>query len=245
MSTGKTAFVTGAAQGLGNAIARALHAAGHQVALADMNLDKARGVAAELGKGAMAIGVDVRDRHAVNAAVAECTAKLGQPDILVNNAARTQARDFLAITQEEWDDVLAINLRGMLFASQAVLPGMMAKKWGRIVNLSSVAGLRGGPQVQGAHYASSKAAIIGFTRYLAYDFAKHGITVNAIAPGPILTEQTALAPADKVAMVAAQIPVGRIGDPKDVGALVAHVCSDAGGFITGATLDISGGLVMR
>ena len=245
MSTGKTALVTGAAQGLGRAIAGALHAAGHQVALADLNLDKAKAAAAELGKGAIAVAVDVRSKPAVEAAVAQCVAALGPIDILVNNAARTQARDFMAIAPEEWDDVLGINLRGMVFAAQAVLPGMVEKKWGRIVNMSSVAGLRGGPQVQGAHYASSKAAIIGLTRYLAYDFAKHGITVNAIAPGPILTEQTALAPPDKVAMVAAQIPVGRIGDPKDVGALVAHICSDAGGFITGATLDISGGLVMR
>ena len=245
MSTGKTALVTGAAQGLGRALAGALHAAGHRVALADLNLDKAKAAAAELGKGAIAVAVDVRSKPVVEAAVAECVAALGPVEILVNNAARTQARDFMAITPEEWDDVLGINLRGMVFAAQAVLPGMVAKKWGRIVNMSSVAGLRGGPQVQGAHYASSKAAIIGLTRYLAYDFAKHGITVNAIAPGPILTEQTALAPPDKVAMVAAQIPVGRIGDPKDVGALVAHICSDAGGFITGATLDISGGLVMR
>src|SRR5262249_27262070 len=115
----------------------------------------------------------------------------------------------------------------------------------RIVNLASVAGQRGGPQVQGPHYASSKAGIIGLTRYIAHEVAKHGICVNAVAPGPILTEQTALAPPDKLAMVSASLPLGRLGRVEEVGELIAYLVSDAGGFTVGATFDVNGGLLMR
>lgn len=243
--TGRVALVTGAAQGLGAAIARALHGAGHRVALADLDEARAQGVAQALGEGALALPLDVRDPASVRAAMAACASALGPVDILVNNAARTQARDFLAITPEEWDDVLAINLRSLLLTAQAAAPGMMDRGWGRIVNLTSVAGQRGGPQVQGAHYAASKAGIIGMTRTMAHLFAPRGVTVNAIAPGPILTEQTALAPPEKLAMVMAQLPVGRIGTAEEVGALAVWLASEAAGFVTGATLDINGGLLMR
>lgn len=241
----RTAFVTGAAQGLGLAIARALLAEGHRVVLGDLNATKAAALAAELGPNAMAVPLDVREKSSLAAAVAAAEHRFGPIDILVNNAARTQARDFLAIQPEEWDDVLATNLRGVLFGCQLVAPGMMERGWGRILNLASVAGQRGGPQVQGAHYAASKAGIIGLTRYLAHQFAPHGITVNTIAPGTILTEQTALAPADKVALVVGQIPVGRIGQAEEVGHLAAFLASDRAAFITGTTQDINGGVLMR
>jgi 3-oxoacyl-[acyl-carrier protein] reductase len=243
--TGRVALVTGAAQGLGAAIARALHAAGHRVALADLDPAKAQAVAEGLGDGALALALDVRDPASVGAAVAGCAAALGPVDILVNNAARTQARDFFAITAEEWDDVLAINLRALLFTAQAVAPGMIERGWGRIINLTSVAGQRGGPQVQGAHYAASKAGIVGMTRTMAHLFAPNGVTVNAIAPGPVLTEQTALAPPEKLAMVKAQIPAGRIGRAEEVGSLAVWLASEDAGFVTGATVDINGGLLMR
>lgn len=244
----RPAIVTGAAQGIGAALARALHGAGHPVALVDRATDRIAAMADELsaaGAPALAVTCDMRDRAAVFSAVAQAAEAHGPAAILVNNAARTQARDFLDVSAEEWDDVLATNLRGHLFAAQAVLPGMIAAGWGRIVNLASVAGQRGGPQVQGPHYAASKAGIIGLTRYIAHLFAPQGITCNAIAPGPILTEQTALAPPDKLAAVAATIPLGRIGDVKNVAGLLLYLVSDAGDFTTGATLDVNGGMLMR
>ncbi len=236
----RTALITGAAQGLGLAIARALHATGHRVILADINLAKVQSAAATL-LGARALPLDVRDKSSFAAALAQT----GPIDILVNNAARTQARDFFEMTGEEWDDVLNTNLRSIVFAAQTFAPAMIAAKWGRILNLASIAGQRGGPQVQGAHYAASKAGIIGLTRYLAHQFAPHGITVNSIAPGTILTEQTALAPPEKVALVVSQIPIQRIGQAEEVGHLAAFLASDNAAFITGTTQDINGGVLMR
>lgn len=236
----RTALVTGAAQGLGLAIAQALHAAGHSVTIGDLNIDKAEAAAATM-PGTLALPLDVRSKDSFAAALA----LTGPVDILVNNAARTQARDFFAMEPEEWDDVLNTNLRSIVFAAQTFAPGMIAAKWGRILNLASIAGQRGGPQVQGAHYAASKAGIIGLTRYLAHQFAPHGITVNTIAPGTILTEQTALAPPEKVALVVGQIPMQRIGQADEVGHLAAFLASDNAAFITGTTQDINGGVLMR
>lgn len=243
--TRRVAFVTGAAQGLGAAIATALHSAGHKVVLADLNHVKAAALAQSLGEGAMAVAADVRNKASLAAAIAQAEAAFGPIDILINNAARTQARDFFAMEPEEWDDVLATNLRSVVLTCQLLAQGMMARGWGRIINVTSIAGQRGGPQVQGAHYAASKAGIIGLTRYLAHQFATGGVTVNTIAPGTILTEQTALAPPDKVALVVSQIPLGRIGQADEVGALAVYLTSEAAGFVTGMTADINGGVLMR
>ncbi len=241
----RTALVTGAGQGLGRAIAAALVAEGHRVAFADIDGERAARAAAEFGDKALAVTVDVRDRASVEAAAAEVTSRFGPIGILVNNAARTVARPFFELTEEEWDDVLTTNLRGMVLTCQTILPGMVEAGWGRVINLASLAGQRGGPQVQGAHYASAKAGIIGLTRYLAHEFAPHGITVNAISPGPILTEATALAPPDKLKAVSSQVPLARLGAAEEVGALAAYLASPLSGFVTGATLDINGGLLMR
>lgn len=245
----RTAIVTGAAQGIGAGIARSLHRAGYPVVLADLNLAGAQKLAEELKKEGDApllpVAVDVRRKEQIEAMVAAAVEWRGNVSILVNNAARTQARDFMEVTPEEWDDVMATNLRSVLFACQAAVPHMRKQGWGRIVNLSSLAGQRGGPQVQGPHYACSKAGIIELTRYLAFDVAKYGISVNAIAPGPILTEQTALAPPDKLALVSQSVPLGRLGRVDEIGELVNYLVSDAGGFAVGATFDINGGLLMR
>ncbi len=245
-TSNRVAFVTGAAQGLGAAIARALHADGHAVALVDVNVAKAEQIAASLGDArAIAVAADVRDKDSVAAAVAACEARLGPIDILVNNAARTQARPFFEMDLAEWDDVLSTNLRSIVITAQLTAQGMMERGWGRIINVASIAGQRGGPQVQGAHYASSKAGIIGLNRYLAHLLAAGGVTVNVIAPGTIKTEQTALAPPEKLALVLSQVPLGRIGRAEEVGSLAAYLASDGAGFITGATLDINGGVLMR
>ncbi|MDT0682020.1 SDR family oxidoreductase [Roseicyclus sp. F158] len=241
----RVAFVTGAGQGLGKAIGLALAQAGHSVVFADIDADRAEAAAGDVGPAALGVSVDVRDRASVEAAAERARNRFGPIGILVNNAARTVAQPFAQLTETEWDDVFAVNLRGILLTTQTMVPDMVDAGWGRIINLSSLAGQRGGPQVQGAHYASSKAAIIGLSRYIAHEYASYGITANVIAPGPILTEATALAPKDKLDLLASQIPVGRFGAARDVGALACHLASTAGAFITGATMDINGGLQMR
>jgi 3-oxoacyl-[acyl-carrier protein] reductase len=237
---GRTAVVTGAAQGLGEAIARALHAEGATVVLADINVEGAERVAGELGKRARAVEVDVRNREALERMLAEA----GRVDVMVNNAARTVSRPFWEIEQEEWDDVLAVNLRGVLFGCQLAGARMREQGWGRIVNLASIAGQQGGT-VAGAHYAASKAGIIVLTKIVAQELARHGVTVNAIAPGPVSGPAMDAMPPDQVEAVRERIPVGRVGKPDEIGALVAFLCSDEGGYITGATLDANGGLFMR
>jgi len=242
------ALVTGAATGIGFAVARALFDAGHGVVLLDIDGEGASRAAAEIdgtGHRVRAAQVDVRRKADIDRAVAGLEAEGLAIDILVNNAARTQARDFFDITEAEWDDVMNTNLRSMVFTVQAIAPGMARRGWGRIINMTSVAGQRGGPQVQGAHYSASKTAIIGLSCTLAHAFAPDGITVNAVAPGTIRTNQTKLAPPDKLKAVMKTIPLGRLGDSSEIGALVAFLVSDQGEFITGATLDVNGGLLMR
>jgi len=237
---GRTAVVTGAAQGLGEAIARALHAQGATVIVADINLEGAKRVAGELGERARAAEVDVRDR----AALERVLSVVSRLDIMVNNAARTVSRPFWEIEQEEWDDVLAVNLRGVLFGCQLAGARMRDQGWGRIVNLASIAGQLGGA-VAGAHYAASKAGIIVLTKIVAQELAPNGVTVNAIAPGPISGPAMDAMPPDRVEAALRRIPVGRAGRPEEIGALVAFLCSDEAGYITGATLDANGGLFMR
>lgn len=242
------ALVTGAATGIGFAVARALFDAGHGVALLDIDGEAAKRAASDIDKSGQRVRAlcgDVRRKADIVSAVTGFEAEGLGFDILVNNAARTQARDFFDIEEAEWDDVMNTNLRSVVFTSQVVAPGMVRRGWGRIINMTSVAGQRGGPQVQGAHYSASKTAIIGLSRNLAHRFATDGITVNAVAPGTILTNQTKLAPPDKLEAVMKTIPMGRLGDPMEVGALVTFLASDQSGFITGATIDVNGGLLMR
>ena len=243
--TVRTALVTGAAQGLGRAIADSLAEAGMRVCYADVDGDRATLAARSAPGQAMAVQMDVTQRPSIRTAVAQVHDQFGPIEVLVNNAARTVSRPFFEITEEEWDQVIAVNLRGLVLTAQEVLPDMLDAGWGRVINLSSLAGQRGGPQVQGIHYASSKAGIIGATRYIADEFAAKGITVNCIAPGPVLTEATAKAPPEKLAMVAGAIPVGRIGEAAEVGALARYITSEQAGFVTGMTFDINGGLLMR
>jgi 3-oxoacyl-[acyl-carrier protein] reductase len=242
------AIVTGAGQGLGAGIAVALHKAGRPVVLVDIDRKRLNDCGRRLGDvdtPYLLRVADVRDREALRRVAQDCTDEFGGVGVLVNNAALTRAADLLTLSVEEWDDVLAVNLRSVLLGAQAVIPIMRRQGWGRIINVASVAGQRGGPQVQGPHYATSKAGIIGLTRYLAYELAPDGIAVNAIAPGPVETEQTRLAPPEKLRQVAGQIPLGRLGHVQEVGELVVYLASDTAGFIVGATLDINGGLIMR
>jgi len=241
------ALVTGAGQGLGRAIAHALHGAGHAVAVTDVDGDAAGTVARELdpaGETAAAWTLDVRERAAFEEVVADAEERLGPLDVLVNNAALTIARPVLEIEAGEWDEVLAVNLRGVLFGCQVLAPRMRERRAGRIVNISSLAGQHGGA-VAGAHYAASKAGIIVLTKILAKELAGDGVTVNAVAPAAIEGPQLDGVAPDRRDVLRGTIPVGRFGRADEVGDLVAYLASDAAGYITGATLDINGGLAMR
>jgi 3-oxoacyl-[acyl-carrier protein] reductase len=238
------ALVTGAAQGLGRAIARALHGAGHAVAVTDIDGDRAAQVARELGELGAAWTLDVRDRAAWETTADGVEELLGPVEVLVNNAALTISRPVLEIEEDEWDEVLATNLKGVLLGCQVIAPRMRERRAGRIVNLASLAGQQGG-LVAGAHYAASKAGIIVLSKILAKELAGDGVTVNAVAPAAIDGPQMAAIPDERKDAMRATIPVGRFGREEEVGELVAYLAGDAAGYITGATLDVNGGLFMR
>lgn len=244
---GRTAIVTGAARGIGEAIARAFYAEGAAVSVADIDEARAAGVAASLdpaGERAWAAPLDVRSRQALEAVCEDALDRTGRLDILVNNAAVTISRSLWEIEADEWDDVLAVNLRSVLFGCQIAGPLMRAEGWGRIINIASLAGQAGG-LVTGAHYAASKAGIIVLTKIAAKALAADGVTVNAIAPaaieGPIMDAM----PREQVEQLPRTIPVGRVGTPAEVASLATFLASYDAGYITGATLDINGGLLMR
>jgi 3-oxoacyl-[acyl-carrier protein] reductase len=234
----RTAIVTGAARGIGEAIARRLHADGYRVALTDIDLERVEHVADELG--AEAFEHDVREIDSWEALVA----RLGDVHILVNNAARTEFRSFFEIDLDEWDDVLATNLRGKYLGCRVVGQRMRERGAGRIVNLASDAAFAASG-ASGVHYAASKAAVVTVTRRAATELAPHGVTVNAVAPaaidGPLAREVLR----DRLEEKLAEIPVGRLGRPEEAAALVSFLVSDDAGYITGATLDINGGILMR
>jgi 3-oxoacyl-[acyl-carrier protein] reductase len=244
---GRVALVTGAAQGLGAAIAETLHAAGARVALADLQLDSAAAIAHALdpsGETALAREVDVRDRDSFATAANDAAAALGPIGILVNNAGVMVRRSLWEIETAEWDDVLAVNLRSVLFGCQVLAPSMRERGWGRIINLSSLAGQQGG-LVAGAHYAAAKAGILTLTKVAAADLASSGVTVNAIAPAAIEGPAMDALPAELREQIPARIPVGRVATAAEVAALAAFLCGPDAGYITGATLDINGGAFMR
>lgn len=243
---GKVALVTGAAQGLGLGIARSFREAGAKVVLADINAEVDAAAKSLDAQGTSAIGtvLDVRDEDAFSASVDDTIARFGRLDILVNNAAMTISKSVWDIPAAEWDDVLAVNLRGVFFGCRVAGRHMRQQKSGRIINLSSLAGQRGGV-VAGAHYSASKAGIIVLTKCFAQELAGSGITVNAIAPAAIEGPMTKVMPAEKVEGLARTIPVGRLGSDHEVGAAAVYLASDAAGFVTGTTLDINGGVFMR
>ena len=240
-----TAIVTGSARGIGEAIAKRLHADGYRVALADIDADGAERLAAELGDGARFFLHDVREHDSWNVLLADVRAEWGDDlHVLVNNAARTEFRSFFEIDLDEWDDVLAANLRGTYLGCRVVGADMRERGAGRIVSLASDAAFAasGG---SGVHYAASKAGVVAVTRRAATELAPYGVTVNAVAPAAIDGPMVASVAPERIEAMLKTIPVGRLGRPEEVAALVSFLVSDDAGYITGATLDVNGGVLMR
>jgi 3-oxoacyl-[acyl-carrier protein] reductase len=239
------ALVTGATRGIGAAIARALAAAGNTVvgtATTDEGAAKIAAALAAAGHRGTGLRLDVTDAAAVDAAIADVEARFGPITILVNNAGITRDNLLLRMKDEEWDAIMATNLKPAYRLAKAVLRGMMKARRGRIIQIGSVVGTSGNPgQV---NYAAAKAALVGFTKSLAQEVGSRNITVNCVAPGFIDTDMTrALSDTQRQALLE-RIPLGRLGTPDDIAAAVAFLASPAAGYITGATLHVNGGMYM-
>jgi 2-hydroxycyclohexanecarboxyl-CoA dehydrogenase len=244
----RTAIVTGAgsARGIGRETCLRLATAGWTVAALDLDEDGAREtarLASEAGgNGAVGLACDVANAGAVDAAVSAIERDLPPVAALVNNAGITAPTRFLDIESDEWDRIFAVNVRGVYLVTRRTLPGLVDRRHGRIVNLSSVSAVRGGGVFGGSHYSAAKAAVLGLTRALARELGPSGVTCNAVAPGLIATDIFAgkLSP-EREAQIVADIPVRRPGSVGEVAAMIVYLCSEDAGYVTGATLDINGG----
>ena len=240
--TGKCALVTGATGGIGGAVARTLYAQGATVGLSGTREAVLRELAAELGARAHVLPCNLADAAAVDALPKQAEEAMGQLDILVNNAGLTRDNLFMRMKDEEWDTVLAVNLTSAFRLSRGVLRGMMKRRWGRIISITSVVGVTGNPG-QG-NYAASKAGMIGMSKSLAQEIASRGITVNCVAPGMIKTAMTdALDDGQRERLLNA-IPAGRLGDSADVANCVLFLASEEAAYVTGQTLHVNGGMAM-
>lgn len=242
----KIAIVTGAGQGIGRAIAIALAQNGSVPVIVDVNADNASKVAEEitsLNVPAVSLKADVSQVPEIENMVKQVVDKFGTVDVLVNNAGILHATQIEAITEEEWDRMMAVNLKSVFFASQQVLPYMKKKRWGRIINMSSLAGRMGG-YGNGVGYAATKAGIIGLSMSMARRVAPFNITVNAIAPGTTESEILKNFTPERIEELKKMVPLGRLGKPEDIAALCAFLATEQAGFITGAVIDINGGMFM-
>jgi 3-oxoacyl-[acyl-carrier protein] reductase len=240
--TGKTALVTGASGGLGGAIARALHAQGASIALSGTRPEALEALAAELKDRARPTPCDLSDAAATEALVSTVEAALGPVDILVNNAGVTRDVLLLRMKDADWESVLAINLTAAFRLSRAAVKSMVRRRYGRIINITSVVGVSGNPgQV---NYAAAKAGMIGMSKALAREVATRGITVNCIAPGFIDSPMTRALDEKQRDEILATIPVGRLGSDKEIGAAVVYLASSEAAYVTGQTLHVNGGMAM-
>ena len=249
---GKTIVLTGGGGGIGSATCKRLAAEGGKLAIFDLNLEAAKKTAAEIvaaGGVADAFQCDIVDRASVDAAVAAAEAKLGPVSVLVNNAGWDIFKPFVKTEPTDWAKIIAINLTGALNMHHAILPGMVARRYGRIVNVASDAARVGSSGE--AVYAACKGGLVAFSKTLAREHARHGITVNAVCPGPTATAMlsdvaaTAASPEKLIEAFTRAIPLGRLGQPDDLAGAIAFMASDDAGFVTGQVLSVSGGLTMN
>ncbi len=240
--TGKAALVTGASGGIGAEIARVLHGAGATVGLSGTREAPLEALADELGERAHVLPCNLSDADAVEALPKAAVAAMGSVDVLVNNAGITRDNLFMRMSDDEWAQVIEVNMTSTFRLCRGVLRGMMKARWGRIVNISSIVGATGNPG-QG-NYAASKAGVIGMSKSLAYEVASRGITVNCVAPGFIETAMTDKLTDDQKAKILVQIPAGRMGSPAEIAAATLYLASAEAGYVTGATLHVNGGMAM-
>jgi 3-oxoacyl-[acyl-carrier protein] reductase len=240
--TGRKALVTGATGGLGQAIARALHAQGATVALSGTKPAALEALAAELGERASPVAADLSDKESVEGLVPAAEAAIGPLDILVNNAGITRDNLFMRMKDDEWEQVLAVNLTAAFRLSRAAVKGMMRRRAGRIVNIGSVVGSTGNPG-QG-NYAAAKAGLVGMTKALAAEVASRGITVNCIAPGFISSPMTDALNEKQREGILTRVPAGRLGEGAEVAAACIYLSSAEAAYVTGQTLHVNGGMAM-
>ena len=240
--TGMTALVTGASGGIGSAIAKGLAAQGARLAVSGSNVEKLEAFRAELGGDHVALPCNLSDGAAVDALVPQAVEALGQLDILVNNAGVTRDNLAMRMKDEEWSDVIRINLEAAFRLARAALKPMMRARFGRIISITSVVGVTGNPGQ--ANYAASKAGIIGMSKALAQEVGSRGITVNCIAPGFIRSAMTDVLPEAQKAALLGRIPLGDLGKGEDIAAAAVYLASREGGYVTGQTLHVNGGMAM-
>ncbi|MED5547982.1 MAG: 3-oxoacyl-[acyl-carrier-protein] reductase [Pseudomonadota bacterium] len=240
--TGKTALVTGATGGLGNAIARKLHAQGATVALSGTRENVLQELAGELGERTHVLPCNLSDAEAVDALPKQAAEAMGALDILVANAGITKDQLLMRMKDEDWDTVMRINLESYFRLSRAALRGMMKARWGRIIGITSVVGVTGNPGQ--TNYCASKAGMIGFSKSLAQEVAARGVTVNCVAPGFIASPMTDALTDDQKAAILTKIPAGDLGSGDDIAAAVVYLASSEAHYVTGQTVHVNGGMAM-
>jgi 3-oxoacyl-[acyl-carrier protein] reductase len=239
---GKSALITGGGQGIGEAIARRLAAEGARIAVTDLDEDRARSVAASLPTGSIAVGADVCDAAAMEAAFARCNDELGSVDVLVNNAGITRDATIRKMSLDNWDAVLSVHLKGAFIATKIAADYMRPRGAGSIVNLSSMSGKVG--NIGQANYSTAKAGLVGLTKVSAKEFARDNVRVNCVQPGLIRTAMTEALREDIWNQKLAEIPMGRAGEPEEVAGVVLFLASDMASYMTGGVLEIAGGRYM-
>ncbi len=240
--TEKTAIVTGATGGIGGAIAKSLHAQGAVVALSGRNVEKLETLAKELGSNAHVLPADLSSTDSIKDLVKRAEDAMGRIDILINNAGLTRDGLSMRMSDGDWQDVLDVNLTAPFKLAQAVQRGMMKRRYGRIVNITSVVGVTGNPGQ--CNYTASKAGMIGWSKSMAAEVASRGITVNCVAPGFIATAMTDALNDDQKATINAKIPAGKMGTAEDIASACVYLASDEAGYMTGQTLHVNGGMAM-